>query len=255
MKKNKYLKIIHTFLCSIGLNILKFRYIFFLPKYLIDLYIYKKKGGEIDVLFPIISDHNQEAGNFDKQYFSQDLIVAQEIFSNNPIKHIDIGSRIDGFVSNVASFRKIEVFDIRPCNFEAPNIKFNQIDFTELTKEYYEYTDSISCLHSIEHFGLGRYGDKIDPNAHIHGLKNLENMLQSGGYLYLSTPISNETKIYFNSERVFDPFEILEITKNLELIKFNFIDEHGRIFLNYDVQNLKNKIINYSCGIFIFKKK
>jgi hypothetical protein len=37
----------------------------------------------------------------------------------NPVRHIDIGSRIDGFVANVAAFRKIEVLDVR--NF-APSV-------------------------------------------------------------------------------------------------------------------------------------
>ena len=120
MKSNRYLKIIHTFFCSIGLNFLKLKNIFYLPKYFKDIFQYKKKGGKVDFIFPIISDHNQEAGKFDKQYFYQDLIVAQEIFNKNPEKHVDVGSRIDGFVSNVASFREIEVFDIRPLNI---NIK------------------------------------------------------------------------------------------------------------------------------------
>ena len=255
MTKIKYLKIIHTFLCSIGFNLLKFKNILYLYKYFGDLYKYKKKGGKIDYLFPIISDHKQQAGSFDKQYFYQDIIVAQEIFHKRPEKHVDIGSRLDGFVSNVASFREIEVFDIRPLNIDIKNIKFKKIDLMDMEENLQNYSDSVSYLHTIEHFGLGRYGDKIDPDAYLTGIYNLQKILKKDGYLYLSMPISSITKIYFNSERVFDPFEILNIDEKLEYVKFHFIDDEGEIFLNYDIQNLKNKVFNYSCGIFIFRKK
>jgi hypothetical protein len=32
------------------------------------------------------------------------------------------------------------------------------------------YCDSLSCLHALEHFGLGRYGDPIDPRGHEKGI-------------------------------------------------------------------------------------
>ena len=38
-------------------------------------------------------------------------------------------------------------------------------------------TDSLSCLHAIEHFGLGRYSDPIDINGHIKGLENMISLL------------------------------------------------------------------------------
>ena len=254
IKKNRFLKNTHTFLCSIGLNLKKFFNIIFIFKYVKDLIIFYSKGGKVDMLNPIIGEHKDESGSFDKQYFYQDLIVAQEIYKHNPSKHVDIGSRIDGFVSNVASYRKIEIFDIRPNFIDVPNINVSKIDLTSISKELHDYSESISCLHSIEHLGLGRYGDNLDPDGYIKGIENLKNMLKEGGCLYLSIPIASKTKINFNSERIFNPFEILEINKDLELIKFHLIDDDNKIFLNYDIQNLKNKVINYSCGIFIFKK-
>ena len=36
------------------------------------------------------------------------------IYAARPEKHVDVGSRVDGFVAHVASFREIEVFDVRP---------------------------------------------------------------------------------------------------------------------------------------------
>ena len=61
---------------------------------------------------PVFMDKKAEAGKL-RDYFIQDLYMAQNIFKDNPKKHVDIGSRIDGFVANVASFREIELLDIR----------------------------------------------------------------------------------------------------------------------------------------------
>ena len=56
-------------------------------------------------------------------------------------------------------------------------------------------------------------------------------------------------------DSIFMKIWILNINEKLEYVKFHFIDDEGKIFLNYDIQNLKNKVFNYSCGIFIFRKK
>ena len=55
-----------------------------------------------------------------------------------------------------------------------------------------EVCDSISCLHALEHFGLGRYNDPLDPNGHLKGFNNMVKMLKRGGKLYISFPIMKE---------------------------------------------------------------
>jgi len=69
-------------------------------------------------------------------------------------------------VAHVAAFRPIEVFDIRPLHSTVANITFVQADMMQLSSELVECTDTLSCLHTIEHFGLGRYGDPIRVNGH-----------------------------------------------------------------------------------------
>lgn len=70
----------------------------------------------------------------------QDPYVARKIFETNPIKHIDVGSRVDGFLLQLSIFRKIEVFDIRGFPVDLNNITYTIIDFTKLNQEYYNYT-------------------------------------------------------------------------------------------------------------------
>jgi hypothetical protein len=63
-------------------------------------------------MLPCLYDRSEEGGTASGEYFWQDLYIAQKIFKVNPHRHVDIGSRIDGFTAHVASFREIKVFDI-----------------------------------------------------------------------------------------------------------------------------------------------
>jgi predicted SAM-dependent methyltransferase len=134
------------------------------------------------------------------------LLVAQFIHNIKPNRHIDIASRIGGFVANVASFRSIEMMDIRDLNEpKIKNMDFLKKNLMNKSDVSKEVTDSISCLHTIEHFGLGRYGDDINPVGHIKGFNNIIRMLKPDGRLYISFPIGKKNEVHFNAHRIFHP--------------------------------------------------
>ena len=58
--------------------------------------------------------------------------------------------------------------------------------------------DSMSALCSIEHFGLGRYGDPIDPDSCFKCFDSIQKKLRKGGQLYISLPIGRE-RVEFNA--------------------------------------------------------
>jgi len=137
-------------------------------------------------VYPCLKD-KYESNGYDSHYFHQDLLIAKRIYENKPYKHFDVGSSIMGFVSHVASFREITVIDIRPFPGKNLNITFIQQDFmNELDESLIESTDSLSCLHAIEHFGLGRYGDTLNYDGHLIGIENLYNVLKKmENYIFL----------------------------------------------------------------------
>ncbi len=188
-------------------------------------------------------------------YYHQDLLVAQMVFENNPSRHVDVGSRIDGFVAHVASFRPIEIADIRPMESKSRNIVFLQADLMKTALGTGE-TDSLSCLHTLEHFGLGRYGDDIDPNGHLKGFKNLIDMVSPGGMFYLSFPISSNERVEFNAHRVFNPKSPLgwEGSSGLELLRFDFVNDSGDLIENTSVDAAIAANLTYGCGIYTFRK-
>lgn len=263
MKIKSYIIKTHFLFSQFGIDFIKFlNSLRSLPFFIYDFLKFKKNYKGSLKLFPCLHDRYEEAGIAKSEYFWQDLLVAKWVQNAAPKKHVDIGSRIDGFVAHVASFRKIEVFDIRPINISIPGVKFNKInlmDFNSLSGIYKEdgYCDSLSCLHAIEHFGLGRYGDPINPNGYKIGIENMAKLLRSGGYFYLSTPIGKQ-RVEFNANWVFDPRTILNIAKEnrLELKKltiYNHIDGVYEIDIN-DTNISKLSKQHYNLGIFTFIK-
>ena len=230
--------------------------------FLRDLTSFRKQLGEdkqfpVGKWFPILNERYAESGTMSGHYFHQDLLVAKRIFQNKPAKHVDVGSRIDGFVAHVASFRDIEVFDIRALSSKISNIKFVQADFMNLNPALINYADSISCLHAIEHFGLGRYGDPIDAYGHVNGLNSIFDVLKKGGKFYFSTPIGQQ-RVEFNAHRVFSIDYLLGLFDGKYRIDaFSFVDDRGDLHENAELRPeeiAKNFGCSYGCGIFELTK-
>lgn len=210
---------------------------------------------EFGTLFPILDERSKPAGSANGHYFHQDLLVAQKIFRANPERHVDVGSRVDGFVAHLATFRTVEVIDVRPMTSTTENIRFLCADMMQtLPSELMACTDSLSCLHAIEHFGLGRYGDPLNYEGHLRGIANLRQMLKPGGTLYLSTPISCRQRIEFNAHRVFRlPYLMNLLTGTFDLKSFSFVDDHGQLRCDQDPGTSEGRDtfgLTYGCGIF-----
>jgi uncharacterized protein DUF268 len=209
-------------------------------------------------MFPCLQDRYMPSGGARGDYFHQDLYVAQLIFRNNPRKHVDVGSRVDGFVAHVASFRPIEVFDIRPNHTSAANIVFRQGDLMEERPDLDGYTDSLSCLHTLEHFGLGRYGDSVDYDGYRRGWKSLGRMLAAGGKFYFSVPIGQQ-RVEFDAHRVFSvPFLVEMIRPVYAIDSFAYVGDDGELVVSADPTGPRAADsfgCRFGCGIFELTKR
>lgn len=222
----------------------------------------QQKGGdktfEFGRMFPILSERNDEGGIMKGHYFHQDLYVARLVHAAKPVLHLDIGSRTDGFVAHVASFRQIELVDIRPIKSSVKNISFKCADLMQLPAELVDYCDSVSSLHVIEHFGLGRYGDPIDYFGHLKAIQNIAKIIKPGGTFYFSTPIGPQ-RIEFNAHRVFDVKYLLTIlSDHFSISTFSYVNDAGDFFEDVpltDEDIHRNYGCVYGCGIFVCIKK
>lgn len=228
-----------------------------LPGVVSDLKRYAQLGSHpqfplaVRDMYLILSDRKAVAGTVGGHYFHQDLWAAKKIFERRPPQHLDIGSRIDGFVAHLLVFMPVTVMDIRPVDSTVDGLQFSQDDATEMNKLEDNSVDSLSSLHAAEHFGLGRYSDPVDPKACFHFMQALQRVLAPGGRLYFSVPIGRE-RVEFNAHRVFAAKTILDAFSQLSLASFSFVGDDGRLYNDIDPAKTTNS--EYGCGLFEFTK-
>ena len=200
---------------------------------------------------PILDEWDAASGALGA-YFFQDQLVARWIHDAQPRRHVDVGSRLDGFIGHLAVFREVEVIDIRPQPVPVSNVTFHQLDLMEkLPPRWLAATDSLSCLHTLEHFGLGRYGDPLDPLGTVKACRELKRVLAPGGNLYFGLPIGRP-RVCFNAHRIHSPDQILEYFSGLKLLEFSLVDDAGHFRQN--IEPAHGRDLKYGCGLFQFTK-
>lgn len=197
---------------------------------------------------PQLEDRTKET-NPNPHYFYQAVWTAGKVIKNKPKEHVDIGSQVDliGFLTNVT---KVKFVDLRPLTLKLPNLEIIKGDATKLPFPE-NSIKSLSCLHVAEHIGLGRYGDKLDPEGTKKACSELTRILAKGGDLYFSAPIGQE-RIEFNAHRIHWPQTIINYFEELEMVEFSAIDDSGRLILNANPSDFKRS--RFGCGLFHFKK-
>ena len=215
--------------------------------------------------YPILGEWDKDAADLDSHYFFQDLWVARQI-GRAGIKHIyDIGSRVDGYIAHLLSMDiEVTMIDVRPLGLKIDGLHFMQGNATSLESIADDSLNALSCLHALEHFGLGRYGDPVDYLGWKKALHAMAGKVKKGGHLYLSVPVGKEEKLMFNAHRIFSPLSIVrEVGKTASLDCFALVHKREVMEIPFEHQEdmisvFQNKIMpqmgKYDCGIFVFRK-
>lgn len=220
-----------------------------------DIITYKKMDSSAKIvninLFPALHDKTlHKDQEFDAHYFYQQLWAFEHILKRKPKVHVDVGSTysMSGYISKIT---KSVFVDIRPIKTSLKNLSVVNADILNLPFKD-SSVESLSCLHVVEHIGLGRYGDAINPNGTKEACEELARVLSKNGYLYFSTPIGKD-KICFNAHRIHRPQQLLKYFKNLKLLSFSVVDDDGNFHEGVHYKDYVN--LNYGLGMFLFKKR
>lgn len=172
-------------------------------------------------LYPCLFD-NTELTVIEPIYFYQDSWAFERIYLVKPTTHIDIGSQ-HNFVAHLSKVVDLTMVDIRPLSLAMDSIKFIKGSILELPFGN-ETVASLSSMCVIEHIGLGRYGDPIDPNGSEKSFKEIDRVIKVGGNFYFSVPVEQVNKVYFNAHRAFNEEYLLkDLLGNYEVIDKKYI--------------------------------
>ncbi|PIC27700.1 hypothetical protein B9Z55_019874 [Caenorhabditis nigoni] len=80
-------------------------------------------------------------------------------------------------------------------------------EFVKNYRDYYEKFDFAASFSSIEHSGLGRYGDPLDPIGDLREMLKIKCILKKGGLLFLAFPLGTDA-IQYNAHRIYGPVRL-----------------------------------------------
>ncbi len=203
----------------------------------------------ISDFYPCIDDDTPTTP-FDAHYFYQGVWAFRKIKESEVKNHVDVGSEIR-WIGLLSEITKVTFIDIRPFKTDLKDLIVKEGNILNIPFED-NSVDSLSCLHVGEHIGLGRYGDKLDPNGTQKACKELSRILAVNGNLYFSVPVGKQ-KTYFNAHRVHSPRTIIDYFKDLRLIELSGVTDSGQFIENIDIDVLEKS--NYACGLFQFRKE
>lgn len=202
--------------------------------------------------YPCLNDKTEQT-LFDRHYIYHTAWAARILSATKPKKHIDISSSLY-FSSIVSAFIPIDFYDYRPPQLKLSNLRVGKADLLSLPFKD-DSLPSLSCMHTIEHIGLGRYGDPLDPEGDLKAINELIRVLAPNGSLLFVVPVGGKPKIMFNAHRIYTYKQILKYFSQLKLKQFVLIPEEtkdGGLVINPSKELLNKQ--TYACGSFWFTK-
>ncbi|MEW5798493.1 MAG: DUF268 domain-containing protein [Bacteroidota bacterium] len=194
--------------------------------------------------YPCLTDKT-ETTPLDSVYFYQDAWAARKIFENKPKHHYDVGSSAKT-IAIISQFVPTTMVDIRPVELQLENLYFQKGSILDLPFEN-DSIESISSLCVVEHIGLGRYGDPLDPMGSEKAIGELVRVTKPGGYIYFSVPVERENRVYFNGHRSFSKEYLVSLFIGCTISEELYIVD-SQLLESFRSSN------GYTVGLFSFQK-
>ncbi len=215
-----------------------------------QLAAFRAMGGEVEDadVYPCLHDRTATTP-FDAHYFYQAVWATERLVALRPGRHVDVGSELR-WVGLLAAWFPVTFIDIRPAPVRVANLETKA--GSVLAMPYPDRSiPSLSCMHVIEHVGLGRYGDPLDPHGSVKAAEELQRVVAPGGQLLLSTPVGRQ-RTCFNAHRIHLPRTVIEWFDALQLVEFGAVADDGSFHPQADPAAFTDAI--YACGLFRFQR-
>ncbi len=201
---------------------------------------------------PCFGDDTAATG-FDRHYVYHPAWAARIIKRIAPAEHIDISSSLH-FCSMLSAFIPVRFYDYRPADLRLSDLSSAAADLMRLPFAN-NSVPSLSCMHTVEHVGLGRYGDPLDYDGDLKAIAELKRVVSPGGHLLFVAP-TGKPRLIFNAHRIYAYEQVVDAFSGFELKEFALVPDDpvdGGL-----VQNASRELAdrqNYGCGCYWFIKR
>lgn len=201
-KKNPVFKIIvDRFFASVGLGVYR------LPRIPADFMAeYRRSYRRLEAApgpFRLLRQLYYDAGSHPSSYMDYECVFAARHLSRfTPVRILDVGS-YRMFILGLLAHYAVTTLDVRPREAVLPGETTLTSDAKRINAPSGQF-DAVTSLCTLEHLGLGRYGDEFDPEADKKAMLEMIRVLKPGGRLIFSTNVTrSEPSIVYNAHRIY----------------------------------------------------
>jgi hypothetical protein len=206
-----------------------------------------------ETLWPILNEDTDQTA-FDRHYTYHPAWACRVLRRTNPPVHYDFSSTLN-FIAMASAWVPITFCDYRPAQLQLDGVCTRREDLTHLSFPD-SSLDSVSCMHVLEHVGLGRYGDVLDYDGDLKAVAELIRVVRRGGNLLIVLPLGRTARIQFNAHRIYTWEGVLAMFHDqFDLVESALIPQQSNLGLVYAPDQTLLNEQNYACGCFWFRKK
>lgn len=196
--------------------------------------------------YPILNEGTHET-YFDTHYIYHPAWAARILAKTRPEFHVDISSTLN-FCTLVSAFIPVNFYDFRPAKIDLTGLQSDRADLTHLFFPDGSI-DSLSCMHVVEHIGLGRYGDALEPDGDLKAIEELKRVVKKNGTLLFVVPVG-QPMVRFNAHRIYSYDQIVTSFSEFKLKQFALVDDSGSFIPDADKSTADKQ--KYGCGCWWF---
>lgn len=201
--------------------------------------------------WPVLGEKTSESG-FDRHYIYHTAWATRVLARTRPALHVDVSSSVY-FIALASAIVPIRQYEFRPPNMVLEGLETCQGSLQSLPMADAS-VDSLSCMHVIEHVGLGRYGDPLDANGDLKAIAELRRVLAPGGQLLFVVPLGRP-RVQFNAHRIYSFAQAVQPFAGLTLEEFALIPDKAET--GHLVKGAPAALCDqqeHGCGCFLFRR-
>jgi len=212
---------------------------------------YLRSLGELRLAKPewrIYRELHFGAGTHPVGYLDYECAFAAEHINRlAPRSLLDVGSyRL--FLIGLMASRQVTTLDVRPRAALLPNETVVTADAKDPKLPPNSF-DLVLCLSTLEHFGLGRYGEEVDFDADRAAFAGLARLVRPGGHLVYSTSITRfEPSVVFNAHRIYTREVLHRYAAGLRLIEERYYSNRLRRWCAFEEVTTRPKRWDVICA-------
>jgi hypothetical protein len=109
---------------------------------------------------------------------------------------------------------KVDVWEIKGRDSGYPGLRY--LGLEDLKGNVY---DNILAISSVEHFGLGRYGDTLDPDGDLKAMRAIREMMSENGVVFLTVPCGKD-RVIFNLHRIYGEIRLRKLLEGFHFRQY-----------------------------------